>query len=435
VTVHEIPAVQGPSTQRFDVLLAGGRVIDPASGRDGLFDVGILGDRVAAIAHRLVPQRTTTVIDVGGSIVCPGLIDLHAHVYEYGTDIGLAPDDVGVHSGVTTVVDQGSTGAWMFPAFQAQVVDVAVTEVKAFILVFLLGACQGDRGGPNALTVEFADPAAIVQMHDRFPHTIRGVKTYGESGSYSHWDFGLLEIARQAADEAGIPMYVHTGELFSVDEARRPDPRMVLPGILDHMRPGDLLAHCYSDMPDGLLGDAMEPSDQLIEHVQSGVRLDVGYGMNFSFDTARRMLDAGLPPYSVSSDVHGLDGTFHDDSPVGYSLVGAMSKLLGLGLTLHDVLRAATLSPAKTLRMEDEIGTLAVGSRADVSVLDVRRDDWRFYDARRSALDVGERLVPRLVVRAGKPILPSNRLLRDVLTAEERGEAGMPVAVGGEPQS
>jgi dihydroorotase len=420
---------------RLDMVITGGRVVDPASNRDGLFDVGISGDRIVAVRPHLTPDRTTTVVEAAGSIVCPGLIDLHTHVYEHATDLGVPADDVGVHAGVTTVVDQGSTGAWMFPGLRAQVIDRATTEVKAFLLVLLIGSCQGNRGGPSVFNVEYCDPDAVVRMHARFPEMIRGVKTYGESGGYSLWHFDLLQLARKAADESNLPLYVHTGEVLVVDEQNRPRPEQIMPAILDYVKPGDLLAHCYSDLPDGLLGDAEKPSPELIDKVRSGVHLDVGHGINFSFDTARRLLDAGLLPYTISSDVHGtLGNAYHDDTALSYSLVGAMSKLLGLGMTLHDVLTATTVSPARVLRMEDEIGTLDEGTRADITVLDVRRDDWRFYDGRRNTLDVGERLVPKLVIRAGRPIVPSGRLLRDVLPPEERGEAGLSVAVGGEPR-
>ena len=163
----------------------------------------------------------------------------------------------------------------------------------------------------------------------------------------------------------------------------------------------------------------------------NGVRLDVGHGINFSFATARRMLDGGLEPYTISSDTHGLLSGVHDDSTCSYSLAGTMSKLLGLGMGLSDVVRCATERPATVLGRQDEIGTLAPGSRADLTLLERRVEDWEFVDPLGATLAVEERLVPARVVRAGRPLVPSKRLLRDVCPPEERGEAGRAVAVGG----
>jgi dihydroorotase len=184
-------------------------------------------------------------------------------------------------------------------------------------------------------------------------------------------------------------------------------------------------------MPDGILGRADGPSPALLQAVARGVRLDVGHGINFSFAVARRMMDGGVLPYTISSDTHALLSGMHDDSTCSYSLVGTMSKLLALGMSLTDVVRCTTEHPATVLGKADEIGSLRVGSRADVTVLEARREAWTFLDPVGGSLDAGERLVPALVVRAGRPIHPSRRLLRDVCTPEERGEAGLQVAVGG----
>jgi dihydroorotase len=164
------------------------------------------------------------------------------------------------------------------------------------------------------------------------------------------------------------------------------------------------------------------------------VRLDVGHGINFSFDTAKRMLDGGLPPYTISSDTHALLSGVHDDSTCSYSLVGAMSKLMALGLTLPEVIACATAHPAEVIGRAGDLGTLREGTRADVTILEVRRQGWTFFDTQGGSLDADVRLVPHRVLREGRPIVPSRRLLRDVCTPEERGEAGLAVAVGGCPR-
>jgi dihydroorotase len=419
-----------PPAGPLDLVVRGGRVVDPATGADGLLDVGIAGDRIAAVGPRLEVGATTTVIDAAGQIVTAGLVDLHTHVFAHATGFGVDVDDAGVNAGVTTAVDMGSTGTWWFPTLKAYVIDRAVTDVVAFLMMGYVGATWR-VGGPPILNPDWADPESLAAMHEHFPHHVRGFKTWGESGSTSQWGWRFLHMGRKAGDLTGLPIYIHTGELYPVDETNRPDPATIMPEVLATARPGDVLGHCYSAMPDGILGSHERPSEALAEAVERGVRLDVGHGINFSFDVARRMLAGGLAPYTISSDTHALLSGMHDDSTCSYSLVGTMSKLLALGLTLTDVVRCTTEHPATVLGMADEIGSLQVGSRADVTVLEPRREAWTFLDPVGGVLDAEERLVPSVVVRAGRALVPSRRLLRDVCDPEERGEAGRAVAVGG----
>ncbi|HEY2332667.1 MAG TPA: amidohydrolase/deacetylase family metallohydrolase [Acidimicrobiales bacterium] len=417
-------------TVPLDLVVRGGRVVDPATGADGLLDVGVAGDRIAAVGPRLPVGATTTVIDATGQIVTAGLVDLHTHVFAHATGFGVDVDDAGVNAGVTTAVDMGSTGTWWFPTLKAYVIDRAVTDVVAFLMMGYVGATWR-VGGPPILNPDWADPESLAAMHEHFPDHVRGFKTWGESGSTSQWGWRFLHMGRKAGDLTGLPIYIHTGELYPVDEANRPDPATIMPEVLATARPGDVLGHCYSAMPDGILGRAERPSQALADAVERGVRLDVGHGINFSFAVARRMLAGGLAPYTISSDTHALLSGMHDDSTCSYSLVGTMSKLLALGMSLTDVVRCTTEHPATVLGMADEIGSLRVGSRADLTLLEPRREPWTFLDPVGGTLDANERLVPSVVIRAGRPLVPSRRLLRDVCEPEERGEAGLAVAVGG----
>ena len=159
-----------------------------------------------------------------------------------------------------------------------------------------------------------------------------------------------------------------------------------MPQILAIARPGDILAHAYSAMPDGVLGDDERPSPLLLDAVARGVLLDIGFGINFSYGTARRMIAAGLFPQLISSDVHGRFDRMHDDGALDYSLAGAFARMVALGMPFMAALAAVTLNPARVLGDETEIGTLAIGSLADVSVLAERIEDWPLADsARRGA--------------------------------------------------
>lgn len=400
-----------------DLVLKGGRVVDPSQGIDAVMDVAIRGDRIAALAPS-IDAGGARVIDVAGTLVTPGLIDLHVHVYRHFTDFGLPTDDAGINSGCTTVVDQGSCGAWTFDGFKATAIDPSITETFVFLSVNLAGALRGCKGGPFDRNPDYIDIDVMRRFIEKFPHEIRGIKAHGESGSWSSWGDVMIRRARDIADRMKLPLYVHTGQLFPVNEQNRPDPLTVLPEVLAFVRPGDLLAHCFSCRDDGILGERQKPCPELVEAVANGVRLDVGHGINFSWDTARRMMDAGLFPYTISTDLHGDFHSHDNDTTLDYSLCGTMSKLLALGFDIPFVIRATTQHPAEVLRLADEIGTLKVGSRADVTVLDVVEGDWTFRDCRKVDLLGTQRLLPRLVVRKGRTHTPTRRLLRDVCEPE-----------------
>lgn len=408
-----------PQTQFYDLIITGGRVVDPEGNLDGQFDIGVSGDRIAAVAAKLPTYNASRVVNASGKIVCAGLIDMHVHVFEWATGFGLNPDDAGVQAGVTTGVDVGSSATWSFPAFKHYIIDQAETEIVTFPSITLLGPMTANRGGPNIFTEEFIDIDALGAMRDRFPDLILGIKTYAESGSYSHWDNRFFAKSVEAGHKLDLPLYIHTGELLAVDESHRPDPTVILPEVLEMAKPGDLLGHCYSNREDGILGNRNEPIPEIAQAVKRGIGLDVGHGINFSFDTAKRMLDAGLEPYTISSDVHcDLVGE-HNESTLDYSLVGTMSKLLALGVDLNTIIAGVTCNPAKVLKKQDEIGSLAPGSRADITILDDVREPWEFRVRSGEKLTAERRLIPAYVVREGRVIVPSGRLLRDVLPIQD----------------
>lgn len=401
--------------QRYDVLLKGGDVIDPATGTRGAFDIAVTGDRIAAVAPSIEKDRARRTVDVTGRIVTAGLIDMHAHVFDHGTDFGLDPDEVGIHSGCTTVVDQGSAGAWTFDPFKAFIIDRAKTEVLCFISTNLSGTLKGCKGGPAIQIPDFVDVQVLANFAERFPTLIRGIKAHGESGSFSRWGDRMLRMAREAGDLTGLPLYVHTGELWPVDERNRPDPDGVLNDVLELVRPGDILAHVYSAKPDGIMGRRTEPTPRFLEALASGVLTDIGHGVNFSFRIARQMIAAGVYPDTIGSDVHGDFYSHRNDTTLDYSFCGTFSKLHALGVDLDRLVAAATATPARILGMESEIGTLAVGSRADITVLSRLHEAWTYADAEGASLTTQERFIPDIVVRRGEVISPNRRLMRDLI--------------------
>jgi dihydroorotase len=400
----------------YDLVLTGAHICDPATAQDRRGDLAVNGDRIAAIGIGLASQARQ-VIDLDGKLVTPGWVDLHVHVFEWMTTFGLPPDDVGVHSGVTTAVDQGGTGAYTIPAFKHYIADRAMTDIRCFPSINSAGTLRGGLAGPIIHTPEIVDVELLVTEAKANPRLVRGFgEIHAESGAYSRWGFDVVRMAREASERTGLPLYFHTGELFEVDEARRPEPRSLLTHILAIARPGDVLGHVYSAMPDGVLGDDQAPSPALIEAAAAGLLLDIGFGINFSYATARRMIRAGVLPHVISSDVHGLFPVMHDDSALDYSLAGAFARLVALGMPFRDALAAVTVNPARVLGDEGEIGTLAIGSRADVTVLEERTEDWPMRDGQGEILVAGRRWIPHLVLRAGHPIVPTLRLVRDIAT-------------------
>ncbi|MGJ3248555.1 MAG: amidohydrolase family protein [Elainellaceae cyanobacterium] len=403
--------------EQYDLVLSGGRVIDPSQSLDGYYDVAIRDRTIAAIAPKLPPHIAKDTLSVTDQLVCPGLIDLHVHAYEWVTDFGLCADDIGVHAGVTTIVDQGSCGPLTFLGFKANIVSQAQTDVRCFPSVNLAGALKGGMGTPALHSPEMVDLDALIQLADDHPEIVRGFKVHGESGALSRWGTQVLTLARQAADAAHLPLYVHTGELFAVVEENRPHPDQVIDCVLPYLKSGDLLAHCYSCRPDGLMGDRPAPSPALVNAIENGVRLDLGHGINFSIAIARRMMAHRLFPYTISSDVHGDFNTPHSDATLDYSLCGALSKLIALGMDLQAAIAAVTFHPAQVLRAESDIGTLKIGSRADITVLDYSERPWGCKDAIGEQLIANQMLSPAWVVRLGQLIQPNRRLLRDLVAA------------------
>jgi dihydroorotase len=407
------------ATRHADLLLRGGRLIDPANDRNGIADVAIRSGRVIAIgtaAQELAPQRT---IDVSGAIVTPGLIDMHVHVYEWLTNFGVPADAAGIQSGSTTIVDQGSSGAWTFGGFKAFIAEPARTDVRAFVSINVAGALQGGMEGTTLHNPAMVHVDSLVRIAAEHPQIVRGIKCHWESGSLSHWGPAVLKKAAEAGRAANLPLYVHTGELFPVEEPNRPNPSAVMGQVVQYLKPGDVLAHVYSRMPDGIMSTAEDVPGWLFEAKAAGVLFDLGHGVNLSFRIARKMMEKGVFPDTIGSDVHGDFNSYHDFSILDYSLVGGMNKLMGLGMSLTDVVRALTATPAEVLA-DPSIGHLGPGARANVTVLRPVEGEWTFFDSSRERVTVYERLVPDLVVMDGEVITPDCGLLADVMAPSER---------------
>jgi dihydroorotase len=417
-------------------LLKGGHVIDPANNRDGQFDVFVTGDKITAIDSDLsgLVNPSTTVIDCDGKLVLPGLIDTHGHVYQGVTGrFGLNADMCGVHSGVTTIIDQGGAGCITLPGFRQYVIEPSKTRVISFLSAYLVGGLEGHYY-PELYRPECLDAAATVKSARTNPDIVRGLKAHAEIGGFARWGIDVMRIASQIGREAALPVYIHFGQLWPkpADGGKAVNPDSIFNQVVEMLKPGDILAHPFSRHPGGFVELDGKLHPLVHEAVARGLKIDVGHGSHFSFKTAQIVLDAGVIPDTLGADMHGYNTSVpapagtpdsHPDeedhlfkSSERFGLVNAMSKMIALGLPLNHVVAMVTSNAAKMANMDDEIGRLNVGGVADITVLDDVRGQWIIKDNEGTAVTTDRLLEPLFCLRAGEyfvsnaPILPPRKL-------------------------
>jgi dihydroorotase len=400
-------------------LLRGGRVIDPATGRDGVADVAITGNRIVAVEERIPAEVARNVIDVSGKLVTAGLIDTHAHVYQHVTGrFGLAPDMVGVDSGVTTIVDQGGPSCMTIPGFRHFICNPAKTRVLCFISAYLVGGLEGhlypELHGPDQINVDHAVRAARENAD-----IVRGVKAHAEIGGGSRWGIEVIKLGKKIANGAGLPLYIHLGQLWPVKDGVEIDADGLVREIVPLMEPGDILAHPFTRHPGGFVDQHGKVHAMVREALARGLKTDVGHGSHFSFKMARLVLDAGLVPDTLGADMHGYNTTIpkprgtpesHPDKEEmhmfagaqNFSLTSAMTSMLALGLTLEQVVPMVTSHCAAMLGMEGEIGTLKPGVEADVSVVADEVGKFLLQDNEDTKVVAEHFIRPVFCLRAGK---------------------------------
>lgn len=376
----------------YDLVLKGGRVLDPSTGLDGLLDVAIEQGAIARIAPAIPAAESARVIEVGGKLVTPGLIDLHAHVFEGFNRTGVNPDLAGVHAGVTTIVDAGSAGAATFGGFPRHILPHCHTEIVPFLHICQTGlATLPDIVAESSVNLD--DTLRVAAQHRGL---IRGIKARMVSPALEIMGMEMPRLAKRAAREAGLPLMVHIG-----DTEKRYDPKVIHP-LLALLEPGDILTHYFTPNPGGVLDANGKLVPEAREAADRGVWLDTAHGrMNFSFDVGRRIIDQGLLPHCISTDltVPGRIQTVH-------SMTEMMTRFLGLGFRLDQVVTMSTANPARAIGAADRLGSLAVGRQADVSVLAVEDGDWVVHDILGSPLRVGRAFAPHLTVKRGRLFTP-----------------------------
>lgn len=372
-----------------DLLLKGGRVLDPGSGIDGLLDVRMRDGLIAEIAPALA-ENGATVLDVKGLLVVPGLIDVHLHLMNGLGAFGADPDVFGVGSGVTTVVDAGSAGHSLLTIFRRYVAENAKTRVLNYVNLSTLGSVTGP-GYSILADPRLIDEERIEKAVEPHRDMIVGIKIMATGAALGAEGLKPLARARALGDNLRLPLLVHIGESWG--KGATPP---AIGEVLSYLRPGDIVTHMFTAHPGGLLDGNGKLWPQVREARDSGVLMDVGHGLhNLNFDVARRVLDQGLQPDGVSTDGHRGNRS----GPV-YDLPTTMAKLMALGFSLADVVRMATVNAARLLRRE-ELGSLQTGRAADISVLRLEEREWRAVDSQKGTLQARQALVPVYAIRNG----------------------------------
>jgi len=379
----------------YDLLIKGGELIDPAQGIHEKRDIAISKGKIAALKGEIASSQAKKTIEAKGKIVTPGLIDLHVHCSPIITKLGVPPDEIGVSTGVSTIVDCGSTGYANFEGFKKFIIPQAKTDIFALLHVVPTGhAVQPENWGWYE-----ANPEATLQTVEENRGLIKGIKMRAIGSVIEQQGVKAIKLAKKIANEAKLPLMVHFG--IWIDEKTpqsQVDPFMR--ELLSTMDKGDIITHIYTSNLGGLIKPDGTVYPELWDAIKRGVVLDVANAIfNFSFDIARKGLEKGILPTTLSTDFANVNL----NSPVVLSLVVTMSKFLALGLSLDQVIEMTTINPALTLGEEERRGSLKIGMPADISIFELAAGDFTFYDRREKTniLKGKYQLVPKLTIKSG----------------------------------
>jgi dihydroorotase len=368
---------------RYDILIKNGEAADPSRRFRQRVDVAVLDGRIAALEQSIPPERASEVIDARGLFVAPGLIDLHTHCYHGGTGLSIEADPIAARSGVTTWVDAGSFGSDQVAGFRRFVVTPQQSRVFAYMHLY------PNLRNPDVDVVKYVrseirrTAEAAIANRD----IILGIKVYVGSNMNGRYSLDFLKVARELGDQYKLPLMAHIS--FAPPET---------PEVMELMRSGDVVTHCFNTHTLGILDQAGNFKAGVKEARGRGVLFDVGHGVgSFNFRVARRAIDAGFLPDTISTDLYDLNVA----GPV-YDLPTTLSKFLYLGMSFEDVLLRATANPARVISRVPGLGTLSVGAPADISLLAIEEGQFQLVDSQKNSVMAGKRIVSRLAISRGR---------------------------------
>lgn len=368
----------------YDLLIRGGRVLDPGRGIDGMLDVAIRGGHIVALRAGIAASSAAELIEAGGQLVVPGLIDIHLHA----RDAELPPAQI-LASGVTTMVDAGSRGADNVD----QLVGIAQAAPNRMRILLNIGRLGNNPGGRGEFLdgVEQADVAKAKAAVAKHRHWIIGMKARLSRGIAADNDMIVLRRAIEVAGAVRVPLMIHIGDTASS-----------LPAILEVLRPGDIVTHMYAPTPNTILDSRGRVLPEVRAARRRGIRFDFSNGLNEHWDwnVAEKALAQGFAPDTIATDL-----TVAGRKEQVLDLPNVMSKMLVLGMPLKSVLACVTVNASKSFRELGSFGSLAVGAPADVTLLELAGGGHDFVDNYRNRRSGSQRLLTRGVVMGGKRVM------------------------------
>jgi dihydroorotase len=378
----------GQATASYDLLIKGGRVIDPSQKLNGALDVAIAGGKVSAVAANIPADRAKQVFDAAGKLVTPGLINVHAHLYKYVYPISVDPDAVGLPAGVTTLIDAGSAGASTFPGLRKFIMEPAPTRIYAMLNISQVG----NFGNELYLSPTFqpinvkAAINTIINNKDKI--VAIKVRINGDHAELTH-DLECVKRACMVRDETGVPIVLH----WTTDRE-----------LLNLLKAGDVMTHTFTiptPKVDNIFGGPTQADKvlpQILELKGRGIFTE-GQMVNshHMFEVSEKAFAQGWIPDLLGTDM----GAVGKDMPNGILLPWEMTQYLYLGLTVEQVIEKVTLTPTKVFKFAEQVGTLATGAPADVTVIDLQQGQFQLFDQKGGTRTAKQRFVPVAAVHGG----------------------------------
>ena len=375
---------QAPKRQ-YELLLKGGRVLDPSQSMNMVADVAVTGGTIAAIAPDIDSREADRTVPVTGQVVTPGLVDLHTHGFAGISHWGVNLDQYCIARGVTTAIDAGTSGSDSFEGFRRLVIEPSRTRVLAFLNISRIGLI----GQPGELVdPRMIDAASALRVANEHADVIVGMKVRCSENYSGPNDLDAVRAARTVAEQIGKPVMIHVGSPYSPMEQ-----------ILDLARPGDIVTHAFRrGGTGGVIGSEGRVSDYIRRAANRGILFDVGHGSgSFSFAATEASLKENFLPTSISSDVHAYSAL----GPV-FDLPTTMAKLLVLGLTLEKIVELTTVAPARAIGKAEEMGSLKPGRAADLAVFDLVQGNFSLVDSQGEVRKATQKISPVLTLRRGR---------------------------------
>jgi len=399
--------VLNTNAQAYQIVIKGGLVIDPKNGINEVMDIAIQDGKIASVAKNIDAANAKQVINAKGLIVAPGLIDIHGHVFA-GTQLdrglsdgnsALMPDGYTFRVGVTTIVDCGGAGWKNFAVFKKNVIDVSQTRVLSFLNI----VGEGMRGGPYEQDSRDMDPKMAALVAKQNKKDIVGFKV----AHYENAEWVPVDNAVTAGKLADIPVIVD----FGGDDTHAPLSIQDL--FFKHLRPGDIYTHTFTELQrrDPIVDFSSRQLKPFIKDAQArGIVFDVGFGgASFAFDQALPAIKAGFYPNTISTDLHtgSMNNAMKD-------MLNVMSIFMTMGMDVPSIIKASTWSPAKAIKHE-ELGSLSVGSAADVAILGIREGNFGFFDRIGYKVTGKKKFECEATIRNGKMVYDLNGITTPII--------------------